>query len=162
MWKKKLPSPVRAAIAGMCMQTDLEAILAKADDVFASLNEGARVSAVNNANGGNNANDNAAQTHENGEEVAAYTSNRSRGRGFNPRGNQRGRGQRRGRGHGGNGGNGQRNQQQQNSVPRRNWRHPDNPPENCCPTHLRFGHSAWSCTGANCPWKDITTTPPQQ
>merc|ERR1712219_79991 len=33
MWKKKLHPQVRAAIAGMCMQADLDGVLDKADDV---------------------------------------------------------------------------------------------------------------------------------
>merc|ERR1711951_302057 len=36
LWKKQLPAVVRAAIAGMNLATDLDDILRKADDVFAS------------------------------------------------------------------------------------------------------------------------------
>ena len=49
LWKKQLPAVVRAAVAGRNLATDMDEILRKADDVYASQQFGASaaVSAVN-------------------------------------------------------------------------------------------------------------------
>ena len=46
LWKKQLPAVVRAAVAGMDLAADMDTVLRKADDVFASQTTSAAVSAV--------------------------------------------------------------------------------------------------------------------
>ena len=70
------------------------------------------------------------------------------------RGNRGGRGQRGGRGGGRGAGSGR--------GKGRGPRHSDNPPEQACNTHWKFGKGAWHCADRHaCPWRDYENPKPK-
>ena len=149
MWKKQLPTQVKAAIAGLSLRDDYEGVLDKADDVWSTLPGRQAVAAVAEEN-----------WSEDDPEVAAFGARAQRGQSRGGRGGRnQGRGGRagqRGQGRGGQGygqgyGQGRGGYQQQRSGA----------PPGSCPTHMKFGKNAWKCTSETCPWKEFTTTPPQ-
>ena len=134
MWLKQLPPEVRTAIAGESMEGDnFEKILIRADNVFQALKPPAGIAATKTVS--------KPSVESESAEIAAV----GRGRG----GQGRGRGNQRGRGRGR--GNRQGNQTQ---------KHPDNPPDQCCPQHTKYGRSAYYCMNiVQCPWRDVVNPP---
>ena len=157
IWRRSLPSVVRNQIADMDFNAaTYAAVFDRADSVWAS--NAASTSVV------------ATLTKETGgsasAEVAAASSNRGGRRGGRGRNNRGG-----GSGSSGGGGNqasntnsgsssGKPNQGQ--GQGRRGPRHPDNPPQNSCGLHWKFGRGAWTCADRhNCPWRDIESPRPR-
>ena len=143
LWRKLLPNPVQRAIAGMEMTADnLEAILQKADDVYATMvpNAGPQVAANNwSANQGGGA-----------QRGARGCGRGQRGRG----GAQSNAGQQRAPGQNGQAGGNQSN-------PTRAQRHSDNPPTEACVQHWKYGKGAYYCRKPKtCPWRDYLADEP--
>ena len=147
LWKRHLPSAVRAGIARTPFSKDtFKEITALADDIFYNTTPAgapAGVAALEGAESHLNETQ-PAIPYATVPEVAALRGNfRGRGRSARNRGRGRGRGAQAG---------GQGNTGARNKPPR----HPDGPPDGCCNQHLRFGKSSHFCTEPlTCPWKDI-------
>ena len=151
MWKKQLPTQVRAGIAHCAFTKDtFNKVVELADDIFDDTQGSARVAAVA-----------AVKTPVSLDETqpaipypeVAAIRGRGRGRG---RGNRGGRGGRGGQG-------GQASQPQQGS--RRGPKHPDLPPGDFkwCGMHHKWGKNSYFCADpTNCPWKDITAPRPDK
>ena len=153
IWLKQLSSPVRQAIAHMQLgEGNQEETFRVADAVHRStqtvnqpvVKTVARpVAAVSNPD----------ETLPALDQVAAF--NQARGRGTANRGFRNGRGYR-GRG------NNNPQQNRQSYPTSRGQRHADNPPQNSCRQHWRFGKTAYYCRGTEsspCPWKEYCTPP---
>ena len=153
-WTKQLPNSVKTRIAGRTLkgQNNLQEVLQLADAVHASTKPSAQVAAVAQLANGQNEPD----------QVAAYTRG-GRGRGsYQSRGNRgRGRGQNRQ-----NAAQSQNYGQARQSGTSQSWqswgpRHSDNPPENVCKMHWKFGGQAYFCGDRqSCPWRDRLTPRP--
>ena len=145
LWKKQLPTQVKASIAGKSLKDDFEGTLQHADEVYASLTT-TQVSAVE-----------TAETAE----VAAFGARGGRARGYNNRARGGGRAGQRGQGHSRGRGRGQHHAQGGQGQPNDPaTRHPDGPPENACSQHWRWGRGAWFCKDEErCPWRDQKSTP---
>ena len=164
LWKRHLPSNVRAGIASSVLKKDtFDAIVKLADDIHASSAPSAySVAAVRTA-------PEALDETQPGLQypVDAEVNAIRNGRG---RGNQGGRGGRGGRGNrgnrGGRGGGQSQNQNQQNQASgggpkHKGTKHPDLPAGewNGCSMHFRWGRSAFFCSEpGTCPWKNVFTT----
>ena len=150
LWTRQLPTQVKARIAGKSLKggDNLKETLKLADAVYDSTvkSQPAQVAATT--------------TDSPDPSVAALA--RGRGRGGNSRGRGRGRGQ---RGNQPTYGQSRQNGPTQQQSQSQNWgpKHQDNPPDNSCRAHWKWGNSAYFCSDrANCPWKDrITPRPPQ-
>ena len=172
LWKRSLPSAVRAGIAHMPFtKANFNAITQLADDIFESqpahsvsaVRSTGAVAAASAAPPPASLNSTQPAIPYPIEEVSAVRSFRG-GRG---RGGRGGRGNRGGRGGGGNNGGQNQNQGGQNpSAPRhRGTKHPDLPAGDWkgCNMHFRHGRGAYFCAEpATCPWKNIYTQRPQQ
>ena len=134
IWRRGLPSIVRTSIADMAFDSATwQDVFDKADNVWAS--NAANTSVVA-----------ALAKGDAATEVAAATTKP-------PRRNNRGGG-RGGRGGGGGGaGRGGRT---------RGPRHADNPPNNACDVHWKWGKAAWHCADRHsCPWRDFESPKPK-
>ena len=178
LWKRSLPSYVRAGIAHMSFtKENFNAVTQLADDIFESQPnpavsavraDGAIAAAAAASSSSLNATQPALQYPV--PEVNAVRFNRG------GRGGRWNRGNRGGRGRGGGGGNGNQNgqgggggnqaqsgQSNQSGSQRRGTRHPDIPPGEWsgCNNHYRYGKSAFFCSEpATCPWKNIYAVRP--
>ena len=132
MWREALPPQVQQAIAGMQLGGgNLEITLEKADQVYATLANGATGKVAGISADG---------------DVAGI--GRGRGRGARGRGSNSGNS----RGGGSNPG--------QSKSSEKPAKHPDNPPDSCCPQHIRWGKSAHYCRRpTTCPWASYTVVP---
>ena len=133
IWRRSLPVAVRNAIADMDFDAaTYSTVFDRADSVWSSNSASASVvSALTKATAG---------------EVAAVS---FRGRG---RGGQRG-------GRGGRGGGSGRGGANQGKG--RGPRHADQPPQEACSLHWKFGKSAWVCADKHkCPWRDFENPRP--
>ena len=156
IWRRSLPSVVRNQIADMDFNSaTYSAVFDKADSVWSSNSASITVAAT--------------LASSSTAEVAAVASQRGGGRG--------GRRNRGNRGGGGNSsgntnstGNATSNQNSnsgsgQNSGTQsrpRGPRHPDQPPQNACGLHWKFGRGAWTCADRHkCPWRDIESPRPR-
>ena len=143
IWRRSLPNVVRNQIADMEFDAaNYIAVFDRADSVWSSNQASTTV---------------VAALAKSDPEVAAASARGGRGRGG--RGNGRGRGGRgggRGTGRGGSQGGGSQGQD------RRGPRHPDQPPQEACDVHWRFGKGAWHCADRHaCPWRDYESPKPR-
>ena len=162
IWLKQLSNPVRQAIANRQLgEGQLEETLKIADAVhrLVAPNEGIQLVAT------------VATAASDLDEIAPALDpvaalRQSRGRG----GTNRSRYYRGGRGYRGRGNyNSQQYRQQggttpQNKASTTSWgpKHADNPPQNACRQHWKFGKQAYYCRGTEsspCPWKEYCTPP---
>ena len=174
LWKKQLPSSVRAAIADTPFNADnFNAVLKTADNTFkANKRPAATIAMITPVEA--TAHDTAfsGELPGDGPEIAAYSYGRGGGRGGRGQG-RGGRGQG-GRGRGGNNNRGGQNQgvgsaqggssgsgggggQNKGTHPRhKTKRHADQPPFESCWRHWTHGKSAHFCMEpATCPWKEF-------
>ena len=151
IWLRQLSPEVKQAIAHMQLEGDnMEETFRVADAVHRSTIQPViepvarvQVAAVSNPD----------ETLPALDQVAAF--NQARGRGTANRGFRGGRGYR-GRG------NNNPQQNRQSYPTSRGQRHADNPPQNSCRQHWRFGKTAYYCRGTEsspCPWKEYCTPP---
>ena len=160
LWRRQLPSHVRAGIASMPFNKDnFNNVVNHADDIFDS-QPAATVAAVKV----DSLNETLPGLQYPVPEVAAI--NRGGGGRGGGRGYRGGRGNRGNRGSRG-GGNGQTSADTQSaptgSARFRGPKHPDLPPGDWkgCGLHYRWGRSAHFCAEpATCPWKNIFTPKP--
>ena len=170
LWKRQLPSNVKAHIAGMKFdKSTFKDVLQHADDVHASNAPSASVAAVRLVAAAAPPPASLDETQPAIPYATAEVAAASRG-GRGARGNRGGRGGRgfnrggnRGGGQGGQNNGGQTNQ----SQPRhRGPKHPDLPAGEWkgCSLHYRWGRQAHFCAEpATCPWNNIfTPKPPKQ
>ena len=147
MWKRHLPSQVRAGIAHMMFSKEnFDSIVQLADDIFANTTQPASVSAIRGAAASSPLNETQPGLQYPVPEVAAFRNSRGRGRGGRGRGS-RGRGQ----------------PQQQQQPRHRGAKHPDLPAGEWrgCGMHFKFGKGAYFCSDpSSCPWKDIYASKP--
>ena len=141
IWRRSLPSVVRNQIADMEFSAaTYEAVFDKADSVWSA----------------NAANTSVVSALSKDKEVAASSFRGGRGGRGGGRGQPsgtRGGGQNRGGGQGGGAQGGQSG---------RGPRHPDNPPQNSCKLHWKFGKAAWRCGDRHsCPWRDFESPKPR-
>ena len=156
MWKKHLPSQVRAGIAHCTFdKNNFEAMIELADKIFETQTvqgvSAFQVAAVGAAGGAQSLDE--TQPAIPYPEVAAIRG-RGSGRGRN-RGNRRGGGGGRGRG-------GQ-NQNQNSQSSRSGTKHPDLPTGDFqwCGMHFKHGKNAFFCSDpSSCPWKDVYVKKP--
>ena len=127
LWRRMLAEPKQQAIAGMDMATNLEAVLQRADDVFDTLGGGHPQLA--GATGGTD------------PQLAAFAKKNQQGNKTNRQGGQK-QNQNRNQGAGGSG-----NQSRASAGQKRNRgpKHVDNPPDEVCFKHHKYGRSAWWC-----------------
>ena len=162
LWKRLLPSQVRANIAGMPFTRDnFESIIKKADDVFSS-NVTSQISAVSIAavsSGTTNLDETQPAIPYPDPEVAAIGrgGRGGRGRGFRGRGNRGG-----GRGSNSNSNSNRSSAPSGGSSSRhKGTKHPDLPNgdvDKFCFMHFRWGRSAHFCQEpGSCPWKNVFT-----
>ena len=146
LWRKQLPPAVKAAVASSKLTaSDLEQTLRIADDVFNATQQshpGLPVAAMTSPATDLDTTQPALQ-----HDVAAV---RARAAGQASRMNKP-QGQRSGQ-------NTASSKQKNKRAPR----HPDNPPEECCRLHWKFGKGAYQCLSANtCPWQHIISPKPK-
>ena len=155
LWKKQLPSQVRAGIAHYEFnKTNFEVMIQLADKIFADTNQSA-VNAFSVAAVTTNPTVNLNETQPGipypVPEVAAIRgASRGRGRG--------GRGRGRGRGRGAGGAAAATSQTRHTGT-----KHPDLPAGDWkgCGMHFKFGKGAFFCSDPSiCPWKDVYTSKP--
>ena len=158
LWKKQLPSQVRAGIAHTTFTKEtFNAVVELADDIFDDITPAPSVAAARKSVAAVNLDETQPAIPYAEPEVAAT---RRGGRG----GRGRGRG---GRGRGGN------NAQQASSSsssstssaapPNRGTKHPDLPAGNqqWCSMHFKWGKNSHFCSApSTCPWKDVYTPRP--
>ena len=134
IWRRSLPTAVRNAIADLDFTaTTYQQVFERADNVYAS---------------------NAASTPVVAAIGRAEVSAASRGRGNRGGGSGSGRGGQSGRGNRGGGAGGRGGG--------RGPRHEDNPPQNACKLHWKFGKKSWTCADRhNCPWRDFESPRPK-
>ena len=146
LWRKQLPPAVKAAVASAKLNgSDLEQTLRIADDVFNATQQshpGLPVASIPSPSADLDTTQPALQ-----HDVAAV---RARGTGQTSR-TSRPQNQRSGQNGAG-------------AKPRKNHgpRHSDNPPEDCCNLHWKYGKGAYKCLSANtCPWQHIIAPKPK-
>ena len=151
IWRRSLPSVVRNSIADMDFNSaTYSAVFDKADSVWSSNSASITVAAT--------------LASPQAAEVAAVSNknrnNRGGGRGRGGgNGSGRGGGTNRGGAAGGQSGQGGQNGQGQS---RRGPRHPDQPPQEACGLHWKFGKGAWTCADRHrCPWRDYESPRPR-
>ena len=160
LWKRQLPSTVRAGIAHMEFTKDnFNAITQLADDIFESQPNSATVAAMRVE--GSAPNPQLDETQPGlaypVQEVNAVS-----------RGGRGGRGNRnnRGRGSRGRGGRGGQASSGQAATPRhKGTKHPDLPNGEWlgCSNHFKFGRGAYFCAEpATCPWKNVYAVRPSK
>ena len=150
MWKRQLPSNVRAGIAHMEFnQTNYNAILQLADDIHSAT----AIPAVSAVSAVTNLNETQPALPYPVPEVSAIRGGRGRG--------NRGRG---GRGRGGRGSSGGAANGSQPQPPKhKGTKHPDLPPGEWrgCGMHFRWGRGSYFCSEpSTCPWRDIYAAKP--
>ena len=150
MWKDKLPEQVRIQLSGLSLAGGtLDATLKTADAVFRAL--GAKPAKIAQLNAGQDGQDGAEDESEN-YNLAAF----NRGGGGQRQNGQKGAGNQRNQQS-----QGQGQKKKQQGQAKKPARHPDNPPENCCYNHTRYGKSAWCCLDPFvCPWEAFKTPKP--
>ena len=146
LWRKQLPPAVKAAVASSKFNaSNLQQILRLADDVFDATQKshpGLPVAATTSQSADLDTTQPALQ-----HDVAAV---RARAAGQTSR-MSKPQGQRSGQ-------NNASSKQKNKRAPR----HPDNPPEECCRLHWKFGKGAYQCLSANtCPWQHIISPKPK-
>ena len=156
LWKRHLPSNVRAGIASMKLTAEsFDQITQLADDIWSANKPAATVSSIN-------MDETQPAIPYATPEVAATSSNRgSRG----ARGGNRGRGRGRGRGAGAGAGAGSSSTPSSNQSRYKGPKHPDLPPGpwDGCQMHHRWGKGAHFCTEPlTCKWKDIIASKPSK
>ena len=156
MWKKHLPSQVRAGIAHCTFnRQNFESMIELADKIYETQHvQGVaayQVAAVGASGGGAAASLDETQPAIPYPEVAAIRGQRGGGR-------NRGRGGRRG-----GRGRGNQNSQSSSSGGRTGTKHPDLPAGDFswCGMHFKHGKNAFFCSDpSSCPWKDVYTKKP--
>ena len=146
LWRKQLPPAVKAAVASSKLNgSDLEQTLRIADDVYNATQQshpGLPVASIPSTSADLDTTQPALQ-----HDVSAV---RARGTGQASKASKPA--------------NQRAGQNSSGAKPQKNRgpRHWDNPPEECCFLHWKFGKGAYRCTSVNtCPWQHIISPKPK-